>query len=371
MDNHNADEVPGTDDYDERSERWSNEAFANKAFDDDSSTEHSSANEIYGWVPPYSDVKFAKSADVCDRCAHIPWKALLEGTGSLKRIRIKESQEVLKQSFCRICRFLAWIMEEEGLGDGLYVLLPRDTPILREGCYKIDKCSGTLEVHKSDRDNEVEQSLGRDREVLSSLITLQGRQEYISAPHFMLTNSTPDDAAFERRCHHSQEIDARQIRDWVEECETNHHIGCTMDAATQTALRELRVIDCEMRIVVRAPPDCRYTALSYVWGPPSDVSESIQEPPKTIAQSMLFTQKLGYKYLWVDRYVSPCYPQKVFTKLTMIVYQSRRSSRQAYASHTDGRYICCGTDHFHCCSRKRSDLWLARRFTAFETPAEV
>jgi hypothetical protein len=358
MDDHNADEVPRTDDYDERSERWSIEAFDNSSVFYESSTDYSSSDKTYGWVPPSSDVAFSKSADVCARCLHIPWKALLEPSDGLqKRMpRIKESQEILRQSSCRICRFLAWIMKEENLQDGRYKIAKRD---------------GNTKVHRSDRHNEVDQLLRREREVFISLIslTLQGKQELFLASHFMLTNSTSDDAAFEQRCHHSQEIDARQIRDWIEECEANHHIDCVMDATTETALHELRVIDCEGRIVVRAPPGCRYTALSYVWG--SNACESLQEPPETIAQSILFTQKLGYKYLWVDRYVSLCYLHLVFTMLTMIVYQSSQSSRQAHASHADGRYICCGTNHSCCCSRKRSDLWLAGRFAAFETPAEV
>jgi hypothetical protein len=300
MDDHNADEVPRTGDYDERSERRSSEAF------DESSTDFrqiTAAQTKYTAGCHLLPMSISVRALLCVTDAlTYPGKALLEGTGSLKGMPwIKESQKVLRQSSCRICRFLAWIIKEESLQDEPYG------------------------IHRHNRENEVDQSLLlRDREVYISLITfLQRRQGYSSSPHFMLTNSTPDDGEFERRCHYSQEIDAGQIRDWVEQCETNHRIACVMDSATQTALRELRVVDCERRIVVRAPPGCRYTALSYVWGPPSNTCESLQEPPKTIAQSILFTQKLGYRYLWVDRFVSLCYPQMVFALLTMIVHQSR------------------------------------------------
>ncbi|KAK8048709.1 hypothetical protein PG994_010439 [Apiospora phragmitis] len=49
----------------------------------------------------------------------------------------------------------------------------------------------------------------------------------------------------------------------------------------------LRVIDCTTRQVVRAPDACQYVALSF---------------PLVVQDSIAVTQKLGFRFLWVDRH---------------------------------------------------------------------
>jgi hypothetical protein len=77
---------------------------------------------------------------------------------------------------------------------------------------------------------------------------------------------------------------------------------------SQKSLVNFKVIDCERRIVTSVPTDCLYIALSYVWGPPSQSHEETYNMgaklPQTIEDSITVTQILGYRYLWIDRYVS-------------------------------------------------------------------
>jgi hypothetical protein len=75
----------------------------------------------------------------------------------------------------------------------------------------------------------------------------------------------------------------------------------------------LRLIDCRSRTLVEAeavnyPP---YLILSYVWGslPAPTASSSIDLSdalPRTIEDSITVTTKLGFQYLWIDKY---CIPQ--------------------------------------------------------------
>jgi len=77
------------------------------------------------------------------------------------------------------------------------------------------------------------------------------------------------------------------------------------------------VLDLHECCVVEAPPNCDYFALSYVWGPPSDIlrllvsnEDELCEPggidwsnerlPKTIRDAVGLVYHLGYRYLWVD-----------------------------------------------------------------------
>jgi hypothetical protein len=73
----------------------------------------------------------------------------------------------------------------------------------------------------------------------------------------------------------------------------------------------LDVIDCISRSLVRLPAYTqeRYVTLSYIWGSPSKphiIDNLLSDLPPTIEDSITVCQKLGYRYLWVDRY---CIPQ--------------------------------------------------------------
>lgn len=97
------------------------------------------------------------------------------------------------------------------------------------------------------------------------------------------------------------------IKDWLHDCET-YHKDCLLHRRIQ--LRNFQVIDCEQMEVVEAPPECRFIALSYVWGdsaaPVSDNLKHVQTLPTTIQQCIGLTAYLNFRYLWIDRYVCFC-----------------------------------------------------------------
>ena len=85
---------------------------------------------------------------------------------------------------------------------------------------------------------------------------------------------------------------------------SSHGLGASNDMS-------LHVIDRFIQSLVRLPThtQAQYVTLSYVWGPLSGphVNDVIfSNLPPTIKDSIAVCQKLGYKYLWVDRY---CIPQ--------------------------------------------------------------
>lgn len=95
------------------------------------------------------------------------------------------------------------------------------------------------------------------------------------------------------------------VRSWIGRCAESHDL-CRLEQ--QRPLRHLRVIDCSLSIVVPAPDECQYVALSYVWGEAGNMllPETSKLPtrlPATIEDSITATRRLGYRYLWVDKYV--------------------------------------------------------------------
>ncbi|KAH6858826.1 heterokaryon incompatibility protein-domain-containing protein [Alternaria rosae] len=99
-------------------------------------------------------------------------------------------------------------------------------------------------------------------------------------------------------------VNFEDAKRYVHNC-VSTHAGCK--ASTRITLVDLWVLDCHHRVVVPAPSDCKYVALSYVWGPQAS-GGGTQFPrlpdnlPRTIEDSIEATNKLGCRYLWVDRY---------------------------------------------------------------------
>lgn len=75
-------------------------------------------------------------------------------------------------------------------------------------------------------------------------------------------------------------------------------------------MHSLQVIDCRIKDVVVATPECKYVTLSYVWGKShSTTSRSLtdwDEVPVLIQDALAATVRLGFDFLWVDFY---CIPQ--------------------------------------------------------------
>jgi hypothetical protein len=99
-------------------------------------------------------------------------------------------------------------------------------------------------------------------------------------------------------------IDFVKVRGWLEDCRAAH-LSC--EPENSHLLLNLKVIDCVNRMVVVAPIGCSFVALSYVWGQLPADSQVLELPvafPPTVEDAIVATQKIGYRYLWVDRYVS-------------------------------------------------------------------
>ena len=109
----------------------------------------------------------------------------------------------------------------------------------------------------------------------------------------------------------------------------------------------LDVIDCQSRERVQILPGTEYVTLSYVWGPDGAALESDCAAgtssimlPLTVEDSLLVCLKLGYRYLWVDRY---CIPQ------TDSPERHRQIPRtdEIYANSTLTIVACAGKDPNH------------------------
>ncbi|KAF2729109.1 HET-domain-containing protein, partial [Polyplosphaeria fusca] len=96
-------------------------------------------------------------------------------------------------------------------------------------------------------------------------------------------------------------IDFTPLSKWLDFCDAKHVKECTV--SRRVRLPGFKVIDCHTnQIVSQDAVDCRYVALSYVWGEPGASSDGDSMFPATIADSITVCVALGFRYLWVDRY---------------------------------------------------------------------
>lgn len=99
-------------------------------------------------------------------------------------------------------------------------------------------------------------------------------------------------------------IDYEKIKGLIKTCETEHTTHCAVEPRPHVS--GLEVIDTRTLKVIKAPDQCEYLALSYVWGIETGnaFANNIRNSPPVIKDAISVTNNLGYNYLWVDRYVS-------------------------------------------------------------------
>jgi hypothetical protein len=96
-------------------------------------------------------------------------------------------------------------------------------------------------------------------------------------------------------------FNAADVSRWVDNCQRDH-TNCRVQCSTQF---DLKVIDCLDVSIVERDPNWPYLALSYVWSkirsthhPRSIYNAHV---PRVIRDDMSVIQRLGYRFLWVDR----------------------------------------------------------------------
>jgi hypothetical protein len=122
----------------------------------------------------------------------------------------------------------------------------------------------------------------------------------IEEPGLLVFDSQPGTMIKTMREVYEKAADFRTMKDWVYDCEHQHGLDC--NPGNTEYIKNLNVIDCKRFTVIPAPPNCKFVALSYVWGP-ATIPVPLKDAPATIKDSITVTLTLGYQYIWIDRYV--------------------------------------------------------------------
>ncbi|KAH8760097.1 heterokaryon incompatibility protein-domain-containing protein, partial [Hyaloscypha sp. PMI_1271] len=113
------------------------------------------------------------------------------------------------------------------------------------------------------------------------------------------------------------QIDFNLVQRWIKVCSA-HGPACSKQTFFGRKVSHIRLIDIDRRRLVWRTTSEAYTALSYMWGPPSlpqvrltrstqaglfldgALAEDNNMIPRTIRDAMLVCERLAIPYLWVD-----------------------------------------------------------------------
>jgi hypothetical protein len=129
---------------------------------------------------------------------------------------------------------------------------------------------------------------------------------------YIYTSVLPDRrgvAPITARVINTGKVDFNLAKEWLEFCYLHHKKTCTVQEHGH--IEALRVIDCRTKMVTKAPQDCRYAAMSYVWGFQEKELGSSQhceetgmlpsQLPQVIEDAIEVVIQLGFSFLWVDK----------------------------------------------------------------------
>ena len=113
-------------------------------------------------------------------------------------------------------------------------------------------------------------------------------------------------------------VDVSLLKRWIQTCKQNHRKTCKTDwwkGTGKLPSRTIRVVDVDRMAIILAPPNCRFLALSYVWGGRGDAYWTTQANieqrslpggldasvmPGTISDTIQLVRQLGERYVWID-----------------------------------------------------------------------
>ncbi|KAI0909259.1 HET-domain-containing protein [Ustulina deusta] len=186
----------------------------------------------------------------------------------------------IRQSKCRFCRFINFILYEETRTRQLSSDHFCGELILRWNyteCFKLD-------------DTQTEIYYSRNSEMDFSV-----------------------DNAFRLVPNACEVIDFKRVRAWMDKCKEDHGEHCIRprrpahsDKSVQDSYPELgllRFIDVQDQCVVETLDIYPYVALSYVWGSAVNLRALERHKgliPRTISDAMALAQKIGERYIWCD-----------------------------------------------------------------------
>ena len=247
-----------------------------------------------------------ENSRLCDVCRMIDFKSFKDEKHPRTWLVIPPPWPGKRYETCRFCRFLCGVAWQ------------REVPLQQDGSYVPVAIAKTL-LHGDSRP----QSEIQEKQPTSFFIIPVSKCDVPCIEARLVASQYNSTSPLMARLPPRDVIDASLVKYWLRYCETRHKdiCGALPWHSEGEVLPSFRVIDVETYTLVVAPTDCRYCALSYVWGPAhpnvgevfkttSKNKKKISQPgglqglsekmSKTVLDAIRLVGAIGVKFLWVD-----------------------------------------------------------------------
>jgi hypothetical protein len=227
-----------------------------------------------------------------------------------QRLDMGHLQQIREKNFCPLCCLIVNIADR-----------PLDQRLPSREIAEDSKCYLQWVI-----DGQEEQLVDGEANVKPELIPRTLRLLVYSEPqtfkdgYLVLLGSDAPSPLFFGRIVPSPDLDVALIRRWLSACEGKHGDRCERSLVPLTKPSDtnypFRLIDVNQMCIVEAAQDCRYIALSYLWGSsPAQLFKTtshnlrrLSRPqglersslPRTIQDAIDFANVFGERYLWAD-----------------------------------------------------------------------
>jgi hypothetical protein len=256
---------------------------------------------------------------LCANCSDVDLHAILRGDH--EGIPLEDGAEVWitrtsdpavvwswdSQPGCEFCEFLS--------ATRLEIPTPLSEPVVKPRFLQLDGGKSYFR----DAEKELNDFAGGKRPPHINIVFASADGSYeqyeFSDPDFIVPFRPVADLSFASSRIHPPRVN--EIPVWLElsvtkrqlqECLQQHACCQGKTDTNSNRLSRLRLINCSSRMVVEAPPEPRYVALSYRWGS-NHAHITVQgdgmlpeELPSTIEDALRVTQSIGFEFCWIDAY---------------------------------------------------------------------
>lgn len=237
-----------------------------------------------------------ESHDLCVRCSSVPWTVMhiAKNGRTFSMLKMTKTRGDLRQSGCPSCRIFNSHLPN-------YDVWSLRIPSIDETRLLWERTTLSYPTKRSRNRGYIEFGGKDDKDWMPSSLKVLHKDEA-----YFVNEATWDNPPF---IASKGFVETSEVKDRIRKC-VSTHTKCRPQPSN--GLKSLKVIDCYDMSVFLAPESCQFVALSYVWGQPTVKAKPIDKPqfptlpdilPHTVKDSIKVTKMLGYRYLWVDRYV--------------------------------------------------------------------
>ena len=256
------------------------------------------------------------STTLCTTCAAVNFKKILrDGLPEEEMVSLGSLQDIFEKSgHCAFCRLVADLIQRRWRLDEF-----PNTDVRQISCSLSARGCGTLVPNLDEKEEAHRLYIHASRPPdISGVLIAAKAALYLD---IQLLEEDACQVARPKDLHGRRiknQVDPHLIKRWIKLCEKAHGKACGSmwwKFGSENLPGFVRMVDVTQMALVHAGRDCRYIALSYVWGGPgtgywttttnaearnrpSGLEESIL--PATIVDAIRLTRLIGERYLWVD-----------------------------------------------------------------------